>query len=166
MTLCNPLDYSTPGFPVFHYPLEFAQTHDHWVSDAIQPSHLLLPPSLPVLNLSWHQGLFQWVSLCIRWPKCWSFGFSISPSNEYLGLISFRTERLNDVSCRFLIFVIKWGSSLLFLICWEILLWVDIESYLKFFCKYCEDHVIFLLYSVNLVIYITWFLNIELVLHS
>ena len=60
-TLCNPMDCSTPGFSVFHYLLEFAQTHVHWVSDAIQPSHPLLPP-LSVFNLSQHQGLFQWVS--------------------------------------------------------------------------------------------------------
>ena len=143
MTLCDPMDYGTPGFPVFHCLLEFAETHDHWVSDAIQPSHLLLPPSLSVLNLSWHQGLFQWVSLCIRWPKHWSFSFSISPSNEYLGLISFRIEWFNDVSCRFLIFVIKWGSSLLFLVCW-----VFISSGYQILCNaFSEsiyyDHVIF-----------------------
>ena len=61
-TLCNPMDCSTPGFPVLHYFLEFAQTHVHWVSDAIQPSHPLSPPSLPALNLSQHQGLFQWIT--------------------------------------------------------------------------------------------------------
>ena len=61
-TLCNPMDYSTPGSPVLHHLLEFAQTHDHWVGDAIQPSHLLSPHSLPALNLSQHQGLFKWVS--------------------------------------------------------------------------------------------------------
>ena len=88
LSLRNQMDYSTPGFTVLHCLQEFAQTHVHWADDALPPSHPLLPPSLPVLNLSWHQGLFQWVSLCIRWPKCWSFGFSISPSNEYLGLIS------------------------------------------------------------------------------
>ena len=60
-TLCYPMDYSTPGFPVLHYLQEFAQTHVHWVSDAIQPSHPLLPLYPPTLNLSQHQGLFQWV---------------------------------------------------------------------------------------------------------
>ena len=56
---------STPGFPVFHYPLEFAQIHVHWVGDAIRPSYPLLPPSPPALSLSQPQGLFQWVgSLC------------------------------------------------------------------------------------------------------
>ena len=61
-TLCDPMDYSTPGFPLLYYLSEFAQTHFQWASDAIQPSHPLLPASLPVLNLSQHQGLFQWVS--------------------------------------------------------------------------------------------------------
>ena len=60
-TLCDPMDGSTPGLPVFHHLLEFTQTYVHWVSDAIQPSHSLLPASPPALNLSRHQGLFQWV---------------------------------------------------------------------------------------------------------
>ena len=59
--LCDPMDCSTPGFPVLHCLLEFAHTHVHWVGDAIQPSHPLLPSSPPTLNLSQHQGLFQWV---------------------------------------------------------------------------------------------------------
>ena len=58
LTLCDPMDCSTPGFPVLHYLPEFTQTHVHWVGDAIQPSHPLLLPS-PALNLSQHQGLFQ-----------------------------------------------------------------------------------------------------------
>ena len=61
LTLCDPMDYSMPGFPVLHCFLEFAQTHVHWVNDAIQLSHPLLTPSSPALNLSQHQGLFQWV---------------------------------------------------------------------------------------------------------
>ena len=61
-TLCNPMNYSMPGFPVLHFLLEFSQTHVHCISDAIQPSHPLLPSSPPVLNVSQHQGLFQWVS--------------------------------------------------------------------------------------------------------
>ena len=60
-TLCDPMDCSTPGFPVLHYLLEFAQTHVHQVSDAIQPSHPLSSPSPPALSLSQHQGLSQWV---------------------------------------------------------------------------------------------------------
>ena len=60
-TLCNPMDCTMPGFPVLHYLLVFAQTHVHWVSDAIQPSHPLSSPSLPALYLCQHQSLFQWV---------------------------------------------------------------------------------------------------------
>ena len=63
LTLCDPKDCSTPGFPVLHYLPEFAQTHVHWVHDAIQPSHPLPPPSPPALYLSQHQSLFQWVFL-------------------------------------------------------------------------------------------------------
>ena len=62
LTLWDPLDCSTPGFPVFHHLLKFAQIHVHWVSDAIQPSHPLSSPSPPAFNLSKHKGLFQWVS--------------------------------------------------------------------------------------------------------
>ena len=62
LTLCDPMNHSTPGFPVHHQLPEFTQTHVHWVGDAIQPSHLLLSPSSPSLNLSQHQGLFRWVN--------------------------------------------------------------------------------------------------------
>ena len=61
-TLCNPMDCSTPGFPVCHQLPECTQTHVHWVGDAIQPSHPLSSPSPPAFNPSQHQGLFQWVS--------------------------------------------------------------------------------------------------------
>ena len=62
LTLCNPMDCSTPGFPVHHLFPELAQTHVHWVGDAIQPFHPLPSPSLPAFNLSQHRCLFQWVS--------------------------------------------------------------------------------------------------------
>ena len=94
LTLCDPMDCSTPGFIVRHQLLELAQTHVHQVSDSIQPSHPLLFASPLAINLSQHQGLFKWIS-CIRWPKYWSFSFSISPSNEYSGLISFRIDWLD-----------------------------------------------------------------------
>ena len=81
LTLCDPMDCSRPGLPVHHKLLEFTQTHVHWVSDAIQPSHSLSSPSPPNFNLSKHQGLFKWVSS--SWPKHWSFSFCISPSNEH-----------------------------------------------------------------------------------
>ena len=89
-SLC-PMECSIPVFPVLHYLLEFPQTHVHWVSEAIQPSHPLSPP-FPALSLSQHQGLFHWVGPLHQWPKCWSFTFSISHSNEYSVLISFRID--------------------------------------------------------------------------
>ena len=89
--LCDPMGCSMPGFPVLHCPPEFAQTHIHWVD--ISSNHLfLLPPSPPVFNLSQHPSLYRESALHIRWPKHWSFSFSISSSNEYLGLISFRID--------------------------------------------------------------------------
>ena len=94
-TLCDHMDCSTPGSPVLHHLLEFAQTHVHWVGDAIQPSHPLPSFSLFAFHLSQHQSLFQWASSFIRWPKCWSFSFNISPSKEYLGLIFFRMDWLD-----------------------------------------------------------------------
>ena len=89
--LCNPMDCSTPGFPVYHQLPELAQTRVHQVGNVIQLSHPLSLPSSPAFNLSQHQGLFQRVGWK-RWPKYWSFSFSISPSNEYSGLISFRID--------------------------------------------------------------------------
>ena len=92
LPFCDPMDYSMPGFPVHHHLLELAQTHVFSVSDAIQPSHPRSTPHPPAFNLSQHQGLFPESALRIRWPKCWSFSFSISLSNEYSGLISFRID--------------------------------------------------------------------------
>ena len=91
-TLCNPMECSTPGFPVLHYLPDFAQTHVHWVGDAIQPSDLccpllLLPSVFPIIRV-----FSSKLVLHIRWPEYWSFNFSISPSNEYSGLISFRID--------------------------------------------------------------------------
>ena len=92
MRLCDPMDCSTPGFPVLHHLPEFAQTHVHWVSDAIRPSHLcrpllLLPSVFPSIRVFSNE-----LALHIRWPKHWSFSFSISPSSEHSGLISFRMD--------------------------------------------------------------------------
>ena len=90
-----PMNYSTPGLPVHHQLLEFTQTHVHQVGDAIQPSHPLLSPS-PLPSIFPSIRVFSSESvLCIRWPKYWSFRFSISPSNEYPGLISFRMDWLD-----------------------------------------------------------------------
>ena len=101
--LCDPMDCSTPGFPV-HQLLELTQTHIHQVGDAIQPSHPLSSPSPLLFNLSQHQGLFQRVSaLHIRWPKHWSF-ISVLPMNiqdrfslELTGLISRLFKRLSRI---------------------------------------------------------------------
>ena len=89
---CDIVDHSTPGFPVLHQLPELAQTHVHWVGDAIQPSHPLSSPSPPTFNLSHHQGLSSKSARHIRWSKDWSFSFSISASSGYSGLISFRID--------------------------------------------------------------------------
>ena len=90
LTLCDPMDCSTPGFPVLHNLPEFAQTHVHWVGDAIQPSPplsslFLLPSIFPSIKV-----FSSGSALCIRWPKYWSS--NSSPSNEYSGLISFQID--------------------------------------------------------------------------
>ena len=91
LTLCNPMNCTTPGFPVLHCLLELAQTHVHWIGDAIQPSYPLSPASPPALNLSQHRSF----------PMSWLFAsggqsvgacFSNSHSSENSGLISFRID--------------------------------------------------------------------------
>ena len=77
LTLCDPMDYSTPGFPIHHQLLEPTQIHVHWVSNAIQPPHPLSSPS-PAFNLSRHQGLFQWVQFFASGGQ--SIGVSASAS--------------------------------------------------------------------------------------
>ena len=89
------MNRSTPGFPVHHLLLELVQTHVHGVGDVIQPSDLLSSPSPPAFSLSQHQVFSNESALCIRWSKYWSFSFSISPSSEYSGLISFRMDWLD-----------------------------------------------------------------------
>ena len=92
LTLCKPMDYSVPGFPIHPHLLEFVQTHLHWVGDTI--NHLIfchpllfLPLIFPSIRVFSNE-----LALCIRWSKYWSFSFSISPSNKYSGLISFRFD--------------------------------------------------------------------------
>ena len=95
--LCNPMDCSTPGFPVHRWLVEHQldQTLVNRVSDAIQPSHPLSSPSPPA-SIFPSIKIFSNESIPhIRWPKYWSFSLSISPSNEYLGLISFMTDWLH-----------------------------------------------------------------------
>ena len=91
---CDPMNRSTSGLPAHHQFPEFTQTHVHWVSDAIQPSHPLSSPSPPAPNPSQHQRLFQWVNSSHEVAKVLEFQ-SISPSNEYPGLISFRMDWLD-----------------------------------------------------------------------
>ena len=94
-TLCHPVDYSTPGLPVYHQLLEFTQSPLHWVGDTIQPSHPLWSPSPPAFNLSQHQGLSQWVSSLYQVVKGLEFQLHISASNEYSEWISFRMDWLD-----------------------------------------------------------------------
>ena len=91
-TLCDPMDFSTTGFTVLHYLPEFAQTHIPWVGDAIHHFILcrpliLLPSIFPSIRVFSNESVLH-----IRWPKYWSISFSISLSNEYSGLISFRID--------------------------------------------------------------------------
>ena len=100
LTLCNPMNHSTPGLPVHHKLSEFTQTHVHRVGDAIQPSHplssLLLPPIPPSIRVFSDES-----TLLMRWPKYWSFSFSIIPSkeipSEWTGWISLQSKGLSRV---------------------------------------------------------------------
>ena len=94
-TLCDPMNRNMPGLPVQHQLPESTQTHVHWVGDAIQPSHPLSSPSPPALNLSQHQGLFQWVNSSHEVAKVLEFQLQHRPSNEHPGLISFRMDWLD-----------------------------------------------------------------------
>ena len=95
LTLCNPIDCSTPGFPVLHHFQKFAQLMS---TESVMPSNylilccpLLLPPSIfPSIRVFSNESI-----LCIRWPKYWNFSFSISPSNKHSGLISFRIAQFD-----------------------------------------------------------------------
>ena len=84
LTLWDPMDRSTPGLPVHHQLPEFTQTHVHWVSDAIQPSHPLLPPSPPAPNPSQHQSLFQWINSSHEVAKVLDHRFLASPLASFL----------------------------------------------------------------------------------
>ena len=100
LTLCNSMDCSMPGFPAHHQLPELAQTHVHWISDAIQPCHpllslLLLPSIFPSIKIFSNESVLH-----MRWPKYGSFSFSISPSSEYSGLISFMMDRLDILAAQ------------------------------------------------------------------
>ena len=91
LTPCSPMDCHAPGFPILHHLPELARIHVHWVSDPnISSSVITFSSHLQSFRAS---GLFSnELALLIKWPKIWSFNFSISPSNEYSGLISFRMD--------------------------------------------------------------------------
>ena len=113
LTLCDPMDCSTPGLPVHHQLL--AQTHVHQVGDAIQPSHPLSSPSpsiFPSIKIFSNES-----ALRIRWPKYWSFLFRISLSNEYSGLISFRMDWFGFLAVQgtFFFFSVSENYRILFL---------------------------------------------------
>ena len=95
LTLCDAMSRSTSGLTVHHQLPESTQTHVRWVGDAIQPSYSLSSPSPPALNPCQHQGPFRWVSSLLQVAKYWSCSFSISPSNEHPGLISFGMDWLD-----------------------------------------------------------------------
>ena len=116
LTLWDPRDCTMPGFLVLHYFLEFVQTHVHWVSHAIQSSHPLSPISASAVNLSQHQGLFQWVSSSHQVVTVWSFSFSIRPSNKYSRLISFRIDWLD--------FLAVWVSAMCYTFLISMCAWV------------------------------------------
>ena len=106
LTLCDPMNRSMPGLPVHHQLPEFTQTHVHWVSDAIPPSHPLSSPFPPALNLSQHQGLFQWVSSSHQVAKVleYSASASVLPMNiqnwfplGWIGWISLHFQGLSRV---------------------------------------------------------------------
>ena len=108
LTLCNPMNCSTPGLPVHQQLPESTQTHVHWVSDAIQPSHPLLSPSPPALNLSQYPRLFKWVSSSHQVAKVLEFQLqqSVLPKNTqdwshlgWTGWISLQSKGLSKVFC-------------------------------------------------------------------
>ena len=103
-TLCDPINWSTPGLPVHHQLPEFTQTHVHRVGDAIQLSHPLSPPFPPTLNVSQHQGLFKWVSSLHQVAKVIGVSASVLPMNTqdwsplgWTGWISLQSKRLSRV---------------------------------------------------------------------
>ena len=94
-TLCDPMNHNSPGLPVHHQLPKFTQTHVHWVGDAIQPSHPLLSPFPPAPVPTSIRVFSNESTLRMRWPEYWSFSFSIIPSKEIPGLISFRMDWLD-----------------------------------------------------------------------
>ena len=98
-TRCNPMDCSMPGFPVLHHLPDLAQTHVHWIT-GVPSNHLVLCcPLLLLLSIFASIRVFSnGLSLHITWPKYWCFSFNISPSNDYSGLISFKTAWFDHIA--------------------------------------------------------------------
>ena len=135
-TLCDPMNCSTPGLPVHHQLPEFTQTHAHRVGDAIQLSHplsslLLLPPIPPSIRVFSNES-----TLPMRWPKYWIFSFSISPSNEHPGLISFRMDWLvKRLLFYFIFFIQNLFTGMISHSSWYRALMVQLLSERASFCK-------------------------------
>ena len=111
-------------------------------SDAIKPSHPLPPPSPPTFNLSQHQGLFKWSVLRIRWPEYWSFSFSISPSNEYSGLISFRRDWLDFLAVQgTLKSILQHHSSKASILTHSAFFMVQLTSIYDYWKNHCFDYM-------------------------
>ena len=96
-TLCDPMNHNMPGLLVHHQLPEFTQTYIHWISDAIQPSHLLSSPSPPAPIPPSIRVFSNESTLRMRWPKYWSFSFSIIPSKEIPGLISLQSKGFSSL---------------------------------------------------------------------
>ena len=112
LTLCDPMDCSTPGLPVYHQLPEITQTHVHWVGDAIQASRSLLSPSPPAFNLSQHQGLFQWVGSLHQVTKVLEFQLQHQSFQWILGQISFRMDWFDHLAIQgTLMSLIQYHSS-------------------------------------------------------
>ena len=127
LDLWEPMDCSLPGFPVHHQLLELAQSHFDWVDDAMQPSHPLSSPSLPALNLSQHQVLYQWVNSSHQVAKVLEFQLQHSPSNEYSGLISFRIDCLDLLAVQGALKSLQHHSSKASVLFWSVFFMVQLS---------------------------------------
>ena len=149
LTVCEPMDRSTPGCPVFHYLLEFCSNScplSWWCHPTISSS--VAPPFPPALNVSQHQGFSSESALHIRWPKFWSF--SISPSNEYSGLTSFKIDWFDLLSRVFPNTTVRkhqffgaqpsvWSNyQRLCLFCWQSISWTLYSLSIRYFKKWIQ----------------------------